>query len=126
MNNKMKEWVTIKNSNGKIYVTVSLPPYNRVEFTNKLKVRKSDIISYLLEKKINIGKSIEDHPYVRNTDTSDNNRVWVFEQIKQKQASPKNKQKSSKKPENQAKKLDKIPEHVIIEEEKEESSSLLD
>ena len=119
-----KEWIKIEKKENKLFVRVQLPRYTRHNSTKKIKIKTSDIRSYLSNKNYKIINLLQDAVQVRNSDPSHKDRVWVFELAptrKPKKKTPKNidsKEEIDKKVE---KVLDKSLESVIIVEEKKES-----
>jgi hypothetical protein len=133
-----EEWVKIEKKENKLFVTVSLPLYSRHNEIKKQKFKTSDVLSYISKAGHKVEKCINDELQVRNFQTSQREKTWIFELSAPKpkpKPAPKpkpkpqatRKRRSSKKTvlnkenEKKVKKtLDKSLESVIIVEEKED------
>lgn len=121
-----KEWIKIEKKENKLFVRVQLPRYTRHNSTKKIKIKTSDIRSYLSNKNYKIINLLQDAAQVRNSDPSHRDKTWIFElepTRKPKKQTPKNTDSKEKIDKKVEKVLDKSLESVIIVEEKKESST---
>jgi hypothetical protein len=105
----------INKNNNQISVEVTIPVRSKLDCPERIIVKTSDVLEILEKEKIKIGKTISDPRVLRNTTgkTKYKSAEWIFEEYRApKQTSPQRNRKKSKKT------LDKISDHVIIEEYK--------
>jgi len=100
-----EKWITTEKKGNKIFVRISLPLYDRHRDLHKIKLKISDVKSFLKSKNIEVSKCIQDPGSVRNANEHQREGTWIFELPKK----PVQTRKKVKKV------LDKTPDHVIIE-----------
>ena len=100
---------SIEKQNGKVTVTISVPPFDNFTFNNKITVTTSDVAHILAEKRIKVLECIEEG-FILNRREKTCKSTWVFRAPSQ----PKKRSKNIKK------ELDKTTEDVIIVEEQKE------
>tara|TARA_R110000824_G_scaffold100221_2_gene238330 strand:+ start:4494 stop:4859 length:366 start_codon:yes stop_codon:yes gene_type:complete len=104
--------IEIEELKDEIHVRVEVRPIHRKKFDVKVKLLTKDILKHLLEKEIKVGTCLKDPSMVTNKGSANQlSGEWIFEK-------PKKEIKIKRKSKKVEKVLDKLPESVIIEEEK--------
>jgi hypothetical protein len=114
------EWITVEKQKNELIVKVTLPKYTKQNKIDKIKIKTSDVKSYISSLGHKISACRLDPGPARNAVESQRDKTWIFE-LEKKSAPVRKRAKRVKKVE---KILDKSPEHVIIEVEKKETPTL--
>lgn len=105
----------INKNNNQVSVKVTIPVRSKLDCPERIIVKTDDVLEILRKEKIKVGKLISDSITLRNTTgrTKYKSAEWIFEAYQPpKQTTYQRNKKKTKKT------LDKIADHVIIEEYK--------
>ena len=103
-----EKWITTEKKGNKIFVKIRLPKYDRHTSPRKIKLKTSDVRSFLKSKNLEVLKCIQGPANIRNANEHQREGTWIFEL-------PKKPVQTRKKVKKVKKVLDKTPDHVIIE-----------
>ena len=75
--------IDIEEVGGKIHAKVQVRPIHRKEHNVKIKILMGDILKYLSERNIKVGKCIQGPPFITNLmGPEERSGEWIFEKIK--------------------------------------------
>ena len=117
--------VNIEEKDDTISVNVKVKRYHRRGHNVKIKILHKDVMKYLSEQKIEVGKCIQHPPVVTNKgDHPQLSGEWIFEKPKPKKVTSTRKPKKVTSTRKKVKKtLDKSSDRVIIEVQEKNSNT---